>query len=186
MTEKRRELSEFERGRLVGARDAGMSLGAIGERYDVPKSTVRDVIKAFEEQGSTKPQPRSGRPKLLDDRDKRHLIQIVKSDHKVPLSKITAETKEAISISISESTIRRALHSQGYHGRVGLRKPFINEKNRLKRLKWSTERSDWDDEWDWIIWSDESKFELTGSHRRQWVWCRPEQKMDVDCLVPTF
>lgn len=41
-------------------------------------------------------------------------------------------------------------------------------------------------EWDLIIWSDESKFELSGGHQRTWVWRREDQRMDPDCLVPTL
>jgi len=87
---------------------------------------------------------------------------------------------------VSESTVRRALHREGYHGRVGVRKPFVSEVNRIKRLKWSQERLAWDSEWNFIIWSDESRFELSGGNRRKWVWRRTEQRMDVDCLIPTF
>jgi hypothetical protein len=163
-----------------------MSLGEIGKMYDVPKSTVNDIIKAFENHGFTKPQPRSGRPKILNNRDECHLIQMVNKDHKDPIAQITAKMNDATLKDVSVKTIQRTLHSHGYYGRVGLRKPFISEKNHCKRLEWCVERLDWDTQWNWIIWSDESRFELTGSNRRQWVWYRPDQKMDVDCLVPTF
>ena len=34
--------------------------------------------------------------------------------------------------------------------------------------------------------SDESRYVLSGSKRRKYVWRRPEQKMDIECLIPTF
>ena len=74
---------------------------------------------------------------------------------------------------------------EGYHGRVGVRKPFISNKNRLKRQNWAEERLTWNNEWNFIAWSDESRFELTSHHRRRWVWRQPEQRMDVECLIPT-
>ena len=40
MSEKSTELSEFERGRIVGAHDAGMSLRAIEDMYGVPKAPL--------------------------------------------------------------------------------------------------------------------------------------------------
>ena len=40
-------------------------------------------------------------------------------------------------------------------------------------------------EWDTIIWSDESRFLLFENDGQQWVWRRPHEKYDVDCLVPT-
>src|SRR6185369_12341134 len=34
--------------------------------------------------------------------------------------------------------------------------------------------------------SDESKFELFRGNGRRWVWRRPHEKYDVDCLIPTM
>src|SRR3954447_20050679 len=109
MSGEGRELSEFERGRIIGAHDAGMSLGEIGKMYDVPKSTVNDIIKAFENHGFTKPQPRSGRPKILNNRDERHLIQMVNKDHKDPIAQITAKMNDATLKDVSVKTIQCTL-----------------------------------------------------------------------------
>jgi hypothetical protein len=113
-------------------------------------------------------------------------VQLVEKNHFAPLAQITAEIQDITKKSVSMSTIQRTLHMEGYAGHVGLRKPFVNDKNRLNRLKWSQERLTWDEEWNQIIWSDESRYELFGSKRRQWVWRRPEQRTDNNCLVPTF
>jgi transposase len=186
MVEKRHEISEFDRGRCVGAHDGGMSIRSISDLYNIPKTTVHRIIHEFEEHGVIKAQPRSGRPHELDNRDRRHLVQLVEKNHFAPLAQITAEIQDITKKSVSMSTIQRTLHMEGYAGRVGLRKPFVNDKNRLNRLKWSQERLTWDEEWNQIIWSDESRYELFGSKRRQWVWRRPEQRTDNNCLVPTF
>ena len=51
--------------------------------------------------------------------------------------------------------------------RLELKKSFINKTNRKKRLAWAKERKEWVNEWENIIWSDESKFELfRGDDRR--------------------
>ena len=76
------------------------------------------------------------------------------------------------------STAKRVLHKHEYFGRVGTRKPFVSEDNRKKRLKWSRKHIHWDEEWNTVIWSDESD-------GQRWVWRQPHEKYDVDCLVPT-
>lgn len=48
------------------------------------------------------------------------------------------------------------------------------------------ERQEWRSEWDNIIWSDESKFELFRGDGRRWVWRMPHEKYDVECLIPTM
>ena len=186
MAEKRSEISEFDRGRCVGAHDGGMTTRDIADLYNISKTTVHRIIYDYKENGIIEARPRSGRPPELDPRDKRHLVQLVEKNHYAPLAQITAEIQDITKKPLSLSTIQRALHMEGYAGRVGLRKPFVNDKNRHIRLKWSRERLPWDDEWNQIIWSDESRYELFGSKRRQWVWRHPEQRTDDNCLVPTF
>jgi|tagenome__1003787_1003787.scaffolds.fasta_scaffold20698186_1 transposase len=186
MAENRHEISEFDRGRVIGAHDAGMSIRKIQDIYNIPKTTIHRIIKEFEENGLTKARPRSGRPQQLDDRSKRHLIQLVEKNHSISLDQITTQMQDITLNPISTSTIRRALHMEGYAGRVGLRKPLVNDINRLKRQKWCHDRLNWNIQWDQIVWSDESRYELFGSKRRKWVWRRPEQRMDKDCLIPTF
>src|SRR3954470_1263738 len=80
------------------------------------------------------------------------LSGLSEKNHFAPLAQITAEIQDITKKSLSLSTIQRALHMEGYAGRVGLRKPFVNNKNRLVHLKWSRERLTWDDEWNQIIW----------------------------------
>lgn len=186
MGEKRRELSEFERGQIVGAHHAGMTERSIAEMYGFAKSTVNRVINDFEKRGLTKPPPMSGRLPKLKESDKSRLTELVEENHLASLSEITAQFRDLILDDVSESTIRRALHEEGYFGRVGLRKPFISEVNRERRLQWANQRASWRNEWNFFIWSDESRYVVSGTKRRRWVWGRPEQKMDVDCLVPTL
>jgi len=49
---------------------------------------------------------------------------------------------------VSEKTTKRELHQSGYFCRVGTRKPYINEKNRKKRLDWAKEKKNWKNEWE--------------------------------------
>ena len=86
MTEKQREISEFDRGRCIGAHDAGMSIRAIAELYNISKMTIHRIIREYEDHGIINARPRSGRPSVFDDRDKQHLVQVIKKDHTAPLN----------------------------------------------------------------------------------------------------
>ena len=130
MDEKRHEISEFDRGRAVGAHDAGMSIRDIADMYNISKTTIHHVIKDYKAHELTIARPRSGWPQALDNRDKRHLVQIIEKDHSMALNQITAQIQDITQESISASTIRRTLHAEGYAGCVSLRKPFINDINR--------------------------------------------------------
>ena len=90
MDEKRHEISEFDRGRAVGAHDAGMSIRDIADMYNISKTTIHRVIKDYKAHELTIARPRSGQPQALDNHDKCHLIQIIKKDHSMALNQITA------------------------------------------------------------------------------------------------
>ena len=53
-------------------------------------------------------------------------------------------------------------------------------------MEWAKERVNWESEWDFIIWSDESHFEVFGGDGHYNVWRQPKEKYDLDCLIPTF
>ena len=54
-----------------------------------------------------------------------------------------------------------------------------------KRLQWAKEHSNWSIEhWRKVLWTDESKFQLCGTNRHQYVRCRPGKGYEA-CLVPT-
>jgi hypothetical protein len=72
-------------------------------------------------------------------------------------------------ISVSSRTIQRTLHNEGYSGHAAKKKPFVSKQNRKKRYGWCRMRKNWITEWEKIIWSDESRFELFNNDSRNWV-----------------
>ena len=156
------------------------------KRIQFKKSTVYNIINLYKNTGNIKLSTRSGRPKLLNDRDKRHLLRLVKKDRKSTINILQNEFLQSISINASTRTLQRYLHEEGFYARVGKRKPFVSKKNKKIRFEWAKERLHWTSEWNSIIWSDESRFEVYGGDGRNYVWRLPKEKYDVNCLKPTF
>jgi len=182
---RNQQLTDFERGRIIGQWEKGAKTREIATALGHSQSQVTRAIKAFREKGQTTVEPRSGRPKILTERDRRHLAQIVTTKRQITLDELTQEMNDVLDESVSARTIRRYLHDVGFHSLVGVRKPFISDANRTKRLAWCKERKTWDNEWKKIIWSDESRFLLFQNDAHKRVWRRPKEKYAVNCLVPT-
>ena len=163
---KRRELTDFECGEIIGLYKVKFPIRKIAEILNHPKSTVGDIVKKYKEQGLTSTLPRSGRPKTLTDRDKRQLIKIMKDNRNLTLVEITEKFNETLNFSFSTRTIQRVLHEEGYSGHAAKKKPFISEKNRKKRFGWCNMKKNWIEQWENIIWSDESRFELFNNDSR--------------------
>lgn len=183
---KRQELTDFERGEIIGLFKANkFSYKDIAEILDHPKSTVGDVIKKYNEEGLTTTKKRSGKPKKLTNRDERSLVKIIKENRGNTLEEVTEKFNTAMKISVSNRTVQRTLHKMGYSGHAAKKKPLVSEKNRKKRLGWCRMRRNWNSEWNKIVWSDESRFELFNNDSQNWVWRKKDEKYNVDCLKPT-
>ncbi|GFY05603.1 transposable element Tcb1 transposase [Trichonephila clavipes] len=86
------DLSEFEKGMIVGMRCAGCSMTETAIYLGRARSTVSAVMTAYKKCGNaTSGKHNSGRKRKLTDRDKRVLTRIVARKRKQSLSQITSE-----------------------------------------------------------------------------------------------
>jgi transposase len=72
------DLSNFERGLVIGCHISEKSVREIATLLKLPKSTVGDVIVKWRREGTTTTKPRPGRPRSLTDRDRRALKKVVR------------------------------------------------------------------------------------------------------------
>lgn len=168
---------------FIGAVTAGENIVQAARRYSLPDSTARDIIKKFQQTGSTENLPRSGRPQKLTDADKRQLIRTARKERRTPLAEIGNE----LGFDVSDTTIRHVLSSAGYHRRVARKVPYLNKRHRAARLAWAKLfRSFSPQNWQKIIWSDESYIYLGEDRGRIYVTRRADEVYLEECLVPTF
>ena len=95
---------------------------------------VNQEFKKFQKTGSTANLPKAGRPKSLSLRATRHIISIVKKHRNTCLRGITEHFNASKKVLVSEKTVSRCLHNQGFYARRPCKKPFISAMNRRKRL----------------------------------------------------
>ena len=127
----------------VGLHRGGGSLGNIATMLSLPRSTVQSIIDRWKKTKSVYNHKRSGRPSLFTKRGMRKLKSIVKKNRWNTLRRITSEVQYDIGRSVSSSTVRRRLHDIGFSACIPARKPFISEKNRLKRLEFFSDFKNW-------------------------------------------
>ena len=180
------ELSEFQRGTVIGCHLCNKSSRGISSLLNIPQSTVSSIITKWKRFGTTATQPRSGRPRKVTERGQRMLKRIVQRGRRLSAQSIATELQTSCDLQISPSTVRRELHGMGFHGRAAAAKPHITKCNAKRRMQWCKARRHWPlEQWRRVLWSDESRFSIWQSDGRVWVWRLPGERYISDCIVPT-
>ena len=78
----RKELTEAQIGAVLALFHAGLSQRKIHSQLGIPRSTIQYTINRFknQEEGPYLTNSRPGRPPILNEREKRHLIRYVNSN----------------------------------------------------------------------------------------------------------
>jgi transposase len=134
------ELSDFERGLIIGCHIGKKSVRDIETLLKLPKSMVGNVIVKWKREGTTTTKPRPGRPRLMTDRDRRVLKKVVRETRQTSSEAITREFRSATNCPASTLTVRRELRGMGFQGRAAAHKPNISPVNSKGHLKWCKER----------------------------------------------
>lgn len=127
-----------------------------------------------------------GRKRLLSQADNRYIKLLSKRNRRKTLPEIASDFNVGRQDSVSHSSIRRALQKNNLNGRVALKKPLLRKQNIEKRLKFAVDHINWTPaQWDRVLWSDESKFEIFGTKRRVYVRRGKDERTKMDCIIPT-
>jgi len=92
---------------------------------------------------------------------------------------------QSLDIDVTPRRVRQILCGVGLKGRKPAKKPLLTAVQREQRLKWARQHEEWTpDDWERVIWSDESGFERISS-RQQWVRRRDGERFEKECIKAT-
>ncbi|KAH7326809.1 hypothetical protein B0J17DRAFT_722750 [Rhizoctonia solani] len=180
---KASELTEAQRGMILGLRKAGRSYGAIAKEMKgickISPSTAYQTCQRFKKHSTTKSLSGCGRCPVLSERMKCLIIQHVRIDCYLPYSVIANELG-----GVSAAQVQAVASAARYHWCVAVCKPFISKSVRQKRIQWAEENKEQD--WDEAMWTDKMKMETGSTSTRRRVTRRPKEKDSLKCIAPTF
>jgi len=170
---------------ITNALENGQSSRQIASALKVGKSTVNDIKRRLDfEAPRIKPGPK---PKLTD-RDKRSAVGLIlrgKAKSAVDATKMINEERPQAS-KVSPETVRRAFRDAKLVARKKVKKPFLSSRHRRNRLEWAIEHKDWTDEdWQRVIWSDETKINRICSDGNHYVWLPQASQTSARTIQPT-
>ena len=166
----------------------GQPLSKIALFFRLSPRTVQSIVKRSAEKGDYENEPRTGRPRKINDRSLRHLSLNILRDRHQSLQNITSNINLVLPSPVHPTTVQRALKSGlDMSRRIAAKKPFLSTVHIWKRKAWAKEAMQLTRE-DWIrmIWTDESSVEVGKESREATVWRKPGERYRKECLVPTF
>lgn len=161
------KISLEKRRAIVQDLRSGQSQRNVSKFHNVSRQSVQEIFKKFNRTGDIMDMPRSGRPSKTTIGERRYLINLSKRNPHRTASELSTEWETSFSISID--TCKRILRKYGLFGRIAARKPYLNQVQIRKRLRWAKNYISWNaNQWGNVIFTDECRFELFGK-RRQYV-----------------
>jgi transposase len=168
---------------ILRAETAGLSYREIGRKFNRDHKTIARFCKNYAATNSLNRKKGSGRKRKTTEREDRSIMIYVKR-HRFCTSR---DIKAALALpSLSFRTICTRIKESGeFNSYWAARKPFINEQNRIKRVKWCREHLNWTHEqWSRVLWSDESPFVLSFKAKKK-VWRLHNERYAKDCMMGT-
>lgn len=136
------EINPETRAAIISAVVAGDKKSHVAARFSVSPSAVTRIIQRFEDSGSLKSSPRSGRPKSLSARDIRVIVRKVRLDHRITKKQLVEE----LGLEVSPLTIYRALKDEDLRKWKAKKRVFLSKEAAEERLSWTQEWENREDE----------------------------------------
>ncbi|KAL0146659.1 hypothetical protein M9458_057999, partial [Cirrhinus mrigala] len=164
---KTRELSKDTRNKIVDLHQAGKTESAIGKQLGVKKSTVGAIIRKWKTYKTTDNLPRS--------RD-HEITRTVSKNPRTTRGDLVNDLQRA-GTKVTKATISNHYAARDSNPAVPDVSPCLSQY--IEHL------DDPEEDWENVIWSDETKIELFGKNSTRCVWRRKNAELHPQNTIPT-
>ncbi|GFV75312.1 transposable element Tc1 transposase [Trichonephila clavipes] len=167
------QLSEFERGLIIGMKTAGWSTRRVAGQVDRSEWAVRNCWEQWTRKGTHVRKTRSGATRKTTSRADRRTVRQALVDPTVTRSTIRAD----VGVAIVPQTISRHLAEANLKSKRPFRALPLTPEHRQLRLQWCQARSKWNvTDWQKVVFSDKSRFDLGTDDNSVRVWSHPGER----------
>ena len=187
----RKSISESRRLKIIKLYQKwGLTQREIAAKLNISQHCVHNALTRFRATGSSSYQIRgkSGRKRKLSAQDRHQIRRMALHNtetRRLSLRQLTADYNSNYQPRISKETFRQALLDAGVFSYPATYKPILSREHRQRRMQLCFERLDWSlDDWERVVFSDESSFQRHPNKGTVRIWRRPEEKLHASCIVP--
>ncbi|CAD6191162.1 unnamed protein product [Caenorhabditis auriculariae] len=150
-----KNLTDNDKRAIVVGRQNGLTMMTLAGMFGVTEAGISQFLKHQKAQDGSTNSQRTGRPRVTDRNDDRNILKTSRTNPRLTAPAIRREV--FLEFAISAIRLDRETTSECCW-------------NHGKTVKWAKEHLNWTrQDWNKILWSDESKFLLFGSDGIQWV-----------------
>ena len=157
-------LTDIEKGQILAYHHENYSKRAIERMLKRSDCVIRSFLKSPSTYGTKKSR---GGPKKFLSPDIRRL------NREASKGRLSArELRNQLELPVTVRRVQQVLHANPnmvYKKRKG--QPKLTKLHKKNRLNFETEKIEWHQEWDQIMFPDEKKFNLDGLDGFQFYWC---------------
>ncbi|GFV55368.1 transposable element Tc1 transposase [Trichonephila clavipes] len=151
------QLSEFERGLIIGMKTAGWSTCRVAGHVDRSECAVTNGWEQWTREGTHARKTGSGATRKTTRREDQRIVWQALVDPTVTRSTIRADVR----VVIVPQTIFRHLAEANLKSKSPFRALPLTREHQQLRLQWCQARSMWNvTDWQTVVFSDESRFVL--------------------------
>ena len=141
---KKGDLSEFERGMVVSAGWAGLSISETADLLGFSRTHISRVYGDWSEKEKISSERQlCGRKCLVDVRGQRRMGRVVGDDRKATVTQISTCYNQGMQNTISERSTHPNSKKMGYSSRGPHRVPLLSANNRKLRLHFTHAHQNW-------------------------------------------
>uniref|UniRef100_A0AAY5KJB4 Transposase Tc1-like domain-containing protein n=1 Tax=Esox lucius TaxID=8010 RepID=A0AAY5KJB4_ESOLU len=167
---KTRVLCKDIRDKIVDLHKAGMGYRTIGKQLGEKATTVGAIIRTWKKFKMAVNLPRSGAPCKISPHGASMIMRKVRDQARTTRQDLVNDLKRA-GTTVSKKTISNTLCR---HGLKSIRLKFANDH-----------LDDPEEEWEKVMWSDETKIELFGLNSTRCVWRKKKDEYNPKNTIPS-
>ena len=182
---KIKEVPKHLKEQIISMHKQSKGYKKISKALKVSRNTVGSIIRKFKAKGTIETLPGRGQKSKLSSVSTRRMIRIVNKNPRVTTKELQNDLKSA-GVSVSVTTIRRKLHTEGFHARTSRRTPLLTVKHKKRRLQYANNYIEKPKKfWDSVLWTDETKLELFGHMDQRYIWRKKNEAYAEKNTIPT-
>ena len=157
----------------MGMLECGPSQRRVANVFDVSQSVISRAWNRFQTYGSATQRHAGDRQRATTPRDDQFLVVQARRHPFVKATTLRYNFRNAIGVNISTQTFRNRLRQSGLRSRKACVRIPMTRLHKQARLDWAQDHVNFtENDWDLVLFTDESRYCLDFSDRCAKVWRR--------------